>query len=314
MRSTQIRTGWSALVQELLDSEGEGVRARILLECVARESWVQACGLWRRETSSDSWTCILMRGLPELLHGGDFLEEVAAGRTPADFVPGRGVLLSGQAAGALALTYAGTPDSEFELDLVSGLLQVLRLIDAAEQSQRPARDESFVPALPHSPHRAEAGPRDARDCRPAALLEALCHSDSELCCRSRILLELDLEPGLDSCRIPIPGQEFEEAVSSLVSNAREVLEHRQQGGRIRVSLRRTLGAELLLTVEDNGPGLPQEILEALRTSGPEELPGPGLGLAVCWGIALSAGGRLQVPASSGHGTRFEILIPFVERA
>jgi len=301
-------------VQRLLDSQGQGVRARILLECFAREAWVQACGLWRRETGPDSWTCILVRGLPEVLHGRGFLEEVAAGRTPADFVPGRGVLFSGQTEGALALTYAGTPESESELDLVSGLLQVLRLIDAAEQSQRPARDEDFVPALPQAAHQPEGGPRDAENCRPAVLLEAICHSDSELCCRSRILLELDLQPGLEACRIAIPGEEFERAVANLVSNAREVLEHKQQGGRIRVSLRRTLGAELLLTVEDNGPGLPREILEALRTGGPEELPGPALGLAVCWGIALSAGGRLQVPESSGHGTRFEILLPFVEPA
>ena len=160
MRSTQLRTGWGTLVQRLVTSEGQGVRARILLECVGREPWVQACGLWQREIGPDSWSCLLVRGSPELLHDRDFLEEVAAGRRPSDFVPGRGVLLSGQAPGALALTYAGAPESEFELDLLSGLLHVVRLTDAAERGQHPARGEAFVPALPRFSDWSKRGPRE----------------------------------------------------------------------------------------------------------------------------------------------------------
>jgi len=308
MRSTQLRTGWGALVATLVDSEGQGVRAQILLECVAREPWIQACGLWRRETDPESWTCVLVRGLPEQLHDVNFIEEVAAGRTPPDLVPGRGVLLSGQAAGALALTYAGTPESEFDLDLVAGLLHVTRLIDAAEQGQRSARGEAFVPALPRSPAQPIRDRRAPLDCEPAALLEAICRSGSEVC-PSRIRCELDLETGLEKCRLPIPAQEFVHAVESLVSNAQDVLEHKQAGGLIRVSLRRTRGDYVLVTVEDNGPGLPKEILDGLKRRGPEDLPGPGLGLAVTWGIALSAGGCLRVAESSAHGTRLEILLP-----
>src|SRR5690349_17851598 len=130
MGMTHLRTIWSTLVQSLVDAEGQGVRARILLEDVARESWVEACGLWRRESGADSWTCLLVRGSPARLHDRDFLEEVAAGRKPHDFVPGRGVLIAGQSAGALALTYAGSPESEFDLDLLAGLLHVARLVDS----------------------------------------------------------------------------------------------------------------------------------------------------------------------------------------
>lgn len=301
MGTTHLRTIWSTLVQSLVDSEGQGVRARILLENIARENWVEACGLWRRESGPDSWTCLLVRGSPGCLHDRDFLEEVAAGRTSPDLVPGRGVLIAGRNAGALALTYAGTPASEFELDLVAGLLHVARLVDSAEQLDAPERVEAFVPALPR--------PADASGCHPALLLENLAQAESEHGSRQRIAFRLELEPGLEACRVALPPPEFVRAVRNLVSNAREAMDSRQEGGRILVSLRSSHGAQLVLAVEDSGPGLPRDVCAALNGRGPEELPGPGLGLAVSWGIALSAGGRLRVVDSSESGTRIEITLP-----
>ncbi len=309
MGTTQLRTSWSTLVQALVDSEGQGVRTRMLLEGVAHEAWVQACGIWRREDRPDSWTCILVRGDPELLHGREFVEEVAAGRTAPDLVPGRGVLVSGQAAGALALTYAGAPESEFELDLVAGLLHVARLVDGAEKLGAPERFEGLVPALPHTSVPRPDPTDEAAQCQPASLLPGLWDGESEPGSRQRIAFQLELESGLEACRIALPASEFVRAVRNLVSNAREALDSRQAGGKILVSLRRTLGAQLVLTVEDSGPGLPGEVLDALNGRGPEGLPGPGLGLAVSWGIALSAGGRLRVAESSECGTRIEFSVP-----
>jgi signal transduction histidine kinase len=301
MGMTDLRTIWSTLVQSLVDSQGQGVRARILLENIARESWVEACGLWRREGGAETWTCLLVRGSPDSLHEGEFLEQVAAGRASADLVPGRGVLISGQNAGALALTYAGTPASEFELDLLAGLLHVARLVDSAEQRDSCERVEAFVPALPR---RAEAS-----GCLPALLLENLARAESEHCSRQRIAFRLDLQTGLEGCRVALPSSEFVRAVRNLVSNAREAMESRQEGGELQVSLRRSSDFQLVLAVEDTGPGLPDEVWAALNGHGPEELPGPGLGLAVSWGIALSAGGHLRVVETSESGTRIEISLP-----
>jgi signal transduction histidine kinase len=302
MASTDLRTGWGALVQALVDSEGQGVRARILLECLAREPWVDACGLWRREAVGGAWTCILLRGAHELLPGQGFVEEVAAGRTPADLLPGRGVLLSGGSAGSLALTYAGRAAAEPELDLVAGLLHVVRLVDAAEAQSGGGSVEAFVPALPR--------PSDERDeCQPAALLESLRAAESAHCARSRIDFRLELEPGVEGCTVRLAGPEFVRAVLNLVSNARDALEHTQQGGRIRVTLQRALDSRLVLAVEDTGPGLPAEVREALAGAGPECLGGPGLGLAVSWGIALSAGGTLHVADSGASGTSICLELP-----
>ena len=301
MGTTQLRTIWSTLVQALVDSEGRGVRARILLESVAREAWVESCGLWRRESGPDSWTCLLVRGAPERLHDGGFLAEVAAGRASADLLPGRGVLLSGQSTGALALTYAGTPASEFELDLLAGLLHVARLVDSAEALDSSQRVETFVPALPRA--------SESSECQPALLLESLARVESEHCSRQRIAFRLELQAGLEGCRVALPSSEFARAVRNLVSNAREAMDSQQQGGRIAVALQRSGEEELVLAVEDSGPGLPQEVSAALRGDDPDELPGPGLGLAVTWGIALSAGGCLRVARSSERGTRIEFALP-----
>jgi signal transduction histidine kinase len=296
-------------VHALVEAQGQGARARILLESVAREPWVQACGLWRRGGEPSSWSCLLRRGDHELLHGQGFLEEVAAGRTAHDLVPGRGVLFAGQAPGALALTYAGAPESELELDLVSGLLHVARLVGASEEEEQQAPLEAIVPALPQPSTGANERGLAEPDCQPCAQLRSLHTSEFGPHARSRIQFELAIEDGLESARLALPADDFGHAVRNLVSNAREALEHLPEGGRIRVSLRRAAPGMLLLAVEDTGPGLPEAVLEALRAHGPEALPGPGLGLALSWSIALGAGGALRASEPCPQGARVELELP-----
>ena len=151
--------------------------------------------------------------------------------------------------------------------------------------------------------------REREECQPAALLAQLREAESARSSRSRIDFQLELEPGVEDCRVQLAGPEFVRAVLNLVSNARDALEHTQQGGRIRVALRRAFDSQLILAVEDTGPGLPAEVREALAGSGPESLSGPGLGLALSWGIALSAGGTMHVAESGARGTRIEFELP-----
>jgi signal transduction histidine kinase len=308
MGATHLRTGWASLVHALVEAQGPGARSRILLECVAREPWVQACGLWRRGSDPAAWSCLLRRGDDDLLHGQAFVEEVAAGRAPHDLVPGRGVLLAGQAPGALALTYAGTPESELELDLVSGLLHVARLVGAGEVEQH-APVEALVPALPQPSSAADERKLGESECQPCAELRSLHTSECGACSRARIRFDLEIEEGLESARLALSADDFGLAVRNLVSNAREALEHVPEGGCIRVTLRRAAAGMLLLAVEDTGPGLPEAVLEALRARGPEALPGPGLGLALSWSIVLGAGGALRACEPGPQGARIELQLP-----
>jgi two-component system sensor histidine kinase KdpD len=74
------------------------------------------------------------------------------------------------------------------------------------------------------------------------------------------------------------------------------------------------GSELLVTVYDDGPGLPQGREEAIFekfTRGERESakPGVGLGLAICRAIVQAHGGRISAKASPLGGAAFEMALP-----
>lgn len=73
------------------------------------------------------------------------------------------------------------------------------------------------------------------------------------------------------------------------------------------------GSEWLVTVKDNGPGIPKENLDRVfeayfttKHTGPT--PGMGLGLAVCQKIVIDHGGKMQVQSRPGE-TVFTIRLP-----
>ena len=101
-----------------------------------------------------------------------------------------------------------------------------------------------------------------------------------------------------------------EALANLVDNA---LRYTPQGGHVTVRTRRE-GDHCLLEVEDDGPGIPQELRQKVfdRFYRPPGSPGDGcgLGLAIVKEIAEAHGGRVDIldPASP-HGTRLRITLP-----
>ena len=67
-----------------------------------------------------------------------------------------------------------------------------------------------------------------------------------------------------------------------------------------------------LTVEDDGPGVPEDAAEALLERGTrldEATPGHGIGLAIVRDIAKSYGGTLTIGRSSLGGASFTVAIP-----
>jgi len=99
-----------------------------------------------------------------------------------------------------------------------------------------------------------------------------------------------------------------QALRNLIANALDV---QPQGGRVRVEARAE-GDELLLRVEDGGPGVPAvlrtRVLDPFFTTRPE---GCGLGLALVGTIAGLHGGRVDVPTRRSElgGAVFQIAIP-----
>ena len=103
---------------------------------------------------------------------------------------------------------------------------------------------------------------------------------------------------------------LEQVFYQLLSNA---FKFTPSGGHIFLELRISRG-KVLFSVEDDGPGIPQEKLENLFEIHPSEIPaapphGVGLGLPLCQSIAAAHGGMLMVESRLGKGTRFTLSLP-----
>jgi two-component system sensor histidine kinase/response regulator len=70
----------------------------------------------------------------------------------------------------------------------------------------------------------------------------------------------------------------------------------------------------LVTVKDNGIGIPQEHWQSIfdsfqRLHTEEQYPGNGIGLATCKKIVENHGGRIWVESQVGNGTTFYVVLP-----
>ncbi|KGK85237.1 PAS domain-containing sensor histidine kinase [Stutzerimonas degradans] len=119
-------------------------------------------------------------------------------------------------------------------------------------------------------------------------------------------LKLELQQPLPS--LLLDRQQIERLLDNLLSNA---LRHTPEGGEVRL-LARHHGERMIISVEDNGEGIPYSqqarIFEPFVQIG-RRRGGAGLGLALCKEIAQLHGGRIGVHSRIGHGTIFYIALP-----
>lgn len=87
------------------------------------------------------------------------------------------------------------------------------------------------------------------------------------------------------------------------------------GGEIRVSARRE-GRELVVSVHDQGPGMPPEHqaklfrpFERVGSAQTDGIQGIGLGLLVCRSLVEAHGGRIWFKSETGQGTTFYFALP-----
>ncbi len=123
--------------------------------------------------------------------------------------------------------------------------------------------------------------------------------------------EADSEPLPE---IELDGDRFERAVSNLVRNA---IQHTQEGGQIRASIRREDGW-LALDVKDNGEGFDSSQAQQVwnrfyradkargrKGSG----DGAGLGLSIVRGFVEAHGGQVVASSAPGQGATFTVRLP-----
>ncbi|MGE6530402.1 KinB sensor domain-containing domain [Pseudomonas sp. NPDC077382] len=143
-------------------------------------------------------------------------------------------------------------------------------------------------------------------CDPAALLEQARQRFQPSAAQNGIEIKLELQTPLPS--LLLDQQQMDRTLDNLLSNA---LRHTPDGGEIRL-LARHHGERVILSVEDNGEGIPYSqqarIFEPFVQIG-RRRGGAGLGLALCKEIAQLHGGRIGVHSRIGHGTIFYIALP-----
>jgi signal transduction histidine kinase len=167
-------------------------------------------------------------------------------------------------------------------------------------------------------------PADPRPLDLNALAEALQRLLRRVV-RKDIVLELRLDPRTPSVRGDY--LQIEQALMNLCVNAQDALEGR--GGTIRIETGRIEGAErderaredsrfaesdawAVLTVRDDGPGIPEAIRERIFEpffTTKEGGRGTGLGLATVYWVARQHGGFAALDPQEGGGTAFSLYLP-----
>jgi signal transduction histidine kinase len=126
------------------------------------------------------------------------------------------------------------------------------------------------------------------------------------CAQEGIEVRLELDPTLPE--IPADEPQIRQILFNLVINAIHAM---GKSGCLQVSTRRR-GTDVLMSVKDTGPGIPDDIKEKIflpffTTKDVDQ--GTGLGLSVVHGIVKSHRGRIKFSSRAGRGTEFRVYLP-----
>ena len=111
----------------------------------------------------------------------------------------------------------------------------------------------------------------------------------------------------DGAKINADAGLLQQAWGNILTNAMQAMDG--HGGELRLRARLENG-EILVSVEDNGPGLPAEIMPRLfEPFFTTKEQGTGLGLTIAYTLAEANGGRLEAAAPEGRGARFVMRFP-----
>ena len=123
-----------------------------------------------------------------------------------------------------------------------------------------------------------------------------------------VVLQATIEPGLPP--IAMDAVQMERVIANLLGNA---IKFTSAGGSVRLVARQEHDA-LVMSVSDDGPGVPPEELPRLaerhfrgaRTRGVE---GSGLGLFIVRAVVEAHGGELRIASEPDHGTTVTVTLP-----
>jgi signal transduction histidine kinase len=122
--------------------------------------------------------------------------------------------------------------------------------------------------------------------------------------------EIDVD--VEAVTVSVDAAKVERIIENLLSNA---VRHTPPGTRIWLRAS-SLDGGLMLVVEDEGPGVPDDLREAVFEpfrqapgSSSEHSPGVGVGLSLVRRFAELHGGRAWLEARDGGGASFKVFLP-----
>jgi signal transduction histidine kinase len=186
--------------------------------------------------------------------------------------------------------------------IVGGLLEYARTPRASEQ------------ALNASAGRAQGAANEAPpNCEPAAVIRHVTALLGPQLKRAKAQLATDVQ---STASVTIDAHALQQILVNLVQNAAQAMSD-TGGGTITLGVRPAPGGvATLITVADEGPGVPREarskVFDPFYTTKAAGV-GTGLGLAVCKHLVATAGGWIEVgDGPDGRGAEFRAVIPNVQ--
>jgi len=104
-------------------------------------------------------------------------------------------------------------------------------------------------------------------------------------------------------------QQLQQVLLNLVINAADAMAD-QDTRHMTISTDLDAAGRRVLSVADNGPGLPEELRDnPFKPFATSKSQGMGLGLSISQTIAEAHGGTLRFVSSTGEGARIELALP-----
>ena len=125
---------------------------------------------------------------------------------------------------------------------------------------------------------------------------------------NNVKISKELASDLPSCESN--ANQLQQAIINFAINAQQAMG--SDGGSLIVRTHSATGDEVVIEIEDDGPGIPEDIkakiFEPFFTTKPAG-QGTGLGLSVTYGIIKDHGGDIGIEDVPGGGTRFVVRLP-----
>lgn len=124
--------------------------------------------------------------------------------------------------------------------------------------------------------------------------------------RKKVTLAAEVPEGLPAVRLD-PAK-IRQVLVNLVQNAGEAMG--EGGGRVTVRATTVPQGDVVLAVEDDGPGIPPaEVPRLFEPFYTTKFTGTGLGLTISKSLVEQHGGRMEVDSEPGRGTTFFVFLP-----